>query len=71
MLPDYLKFKTNGNADPNQTVIVGNVRFTLVTSRLIRIEENEFVDEATLTVINRAFNKPYYNVSKKDGILQI
>ena len=39
MLPEYLRFPTpDAAARPEQTVTAGDVRFTVLTSRLIRIE---------------------------------
>ncbi len=74
MLPKYLQFKTNAAPDAEQTVISGKCRFTVVTSRMIRIEQDEqcrFTDDATLSVICRSFDKPTYSVEQDGTTLTI
>ena len=71
MLPDYLKYNINAAASPKQTVDCGDVRFTVITSRLIRIEYKNFYDGASLSVINRSFDSPQFNVHVEDGIMRI
>ncbi|MBO5814916.1 MAG: DUF5110 domain-containing protein [Bacteroidales bacterium] len=54
-------------ADPSAMVIAGNARFTVITSRLVRMEWSEdgvFEDNATLTFINRKLPVPDFKVSK-------
>ena len=54
-------------ADPSAMVIAGNARFTVLTSRLVRMEwseEGAFEDNATLTFINRKLPVPDFKVSK-------
>ena len=54
-------------ADPSAMVIAGNARFTVLTSRLVRMEWSEdgvFEDNATLTFINRKLPVPDFKVSK-------
>lgn len=72
MLPNYLKFKT-GSASPykEQTVTIGDIRFTVITDRLIRIEQGTFIDNATQTVINRRFASPEFEQCECDGKLII
>ena len=50
MLPAYLRFPTPDAASPaGQIVTSGDLRFTVLTSRLIRIERGGITDAATLT----------------------
>ena len=54
-------------ADPSAMGIAGNARFTVLTSRLVRMEWSEdgiFEDNATLTFINRKLPVPDFKVSK-------
>ncbi len=69
MLPSYLQMKTHAAADGRQTVICGDVRFTVLTSRLLRLERGNFTDDATLVVIDRSFAHPSYTVKEQDGML--
>ncbi len=53
----------NPVADPQAVVVCGNARFTVLTSRLIRMEWAEdgvFEDNGTLGVINRRLDVPPY-----------
>lgn len=65
----------NPVADPEAVVVSGNARFTLLTSRLVRMEWAEdgiFEDRATLAVVNRRLEVPEFKVrrSGKTGHLQ-
>ena len=71
MVSDYLKFSPNGKANANQIVVSGKVRFTMITSRLIRIEEENFCDDASIVVINRSFENTEFKVLEENGILNI
>ncbi len=54
-------------ADPSAVVIAGNARFTVLTSRLVRMEWSEngvFEDNATLTFVNRRLQVPDFKVTK-------
>ena len=54
-------------ADPSAVVLSGNARFTVLTSRLVRMEWSEdglFEDNATLTFVNRKLQVPDFKVSK-------
>ena len=49
-------------------------RFTILTERLIRMEylqENQFTDEATQTVVCRQFDVPEYRVIDEENRLEI
>ena len=71
MLPDYLKFTPNAIAKSEKCVVNGNVRFTVITSRLIRIEQGVFYDEASQSVLNRSFDNAHFTTYERDGILHI
>ncbi|MDE5891080.1 MAG: glycosyl hydrolase family 31, partial [Bacteroidales bacterium] len=64
----------NPVADPKATVEFGNARFTVLTPRLIRMEWAEngrFEDRATLAIVNRNLDVPYYKVKKNGGRLTL
>ncbi len=71
MLPEYLRFKTDAKSNTQNTVVIGNVRFTILSSRMIRIEQGEFTDSATLTVVNRSFDNPEFTKKEVGEILEI
>ncbi len=71
MLPDYLKFETDASANVKKSIVCGDIRFTVITSRIIRIEQGEFTDKATQSVINRNFCDAEFTADIKDGILHI
>ncbi len=72
MLPDYLRFETpHAAAKKDAVVTVGDVRFTVITPSLIRIEQGRFCDDATIAVINRSFAASHFRTSKENGILRI
>ncbi|MCK4311122.1 MAG: alpha-xylosidase, partial [Candidatus Cloacimonetes bacterium] len=61
-------------ADADAVVISENVRFTVLTSGVIRMEWAEdgiFEDHATLVFVNRNLPVPEFNKQIKDGWLQI
>ena len=68
-------FQNSSPAAKEGAIIKGDkYRFTVLTSRLIRIEYNNdglFEDRATLTVINREFEVPEFNVTDKSELLTI
>ena len=54
-------------ADPSAVVLVGNARFTILTSRLVRMEWSDdgvFEDNATLTFVNRRLLVPDFKVAE-------
>ena len=62
--------KDNPSADPKAVVKFKNARFTILTSRLIRMEWSEngaFEDHASLVFINRRFPVPKYSASEERG----
>ena len=52
--------------NPGSVVKVGQARFTVLTSRLIRMEWGDTNDAATFAFINRNLPTPQFNTSK-DG----
>ena len=70
----YAAQEDNPVADPDAVVQMGNARFTVLTSRLIRMEWSEngkFEDRATFGVVNRNLPVPDYKVSKNQRKLTI
>ena len=50
----------NPSPNPDSVVTAGQARFTVLTSRLIRMEWGQTVDTATLTFLNRYLPAPYF-----------
>ncbi len=71
MLPTYLQFATDGAPRPDSVVICGDVRFTVVTSELVRIERGAFTDGATLVVLHRAFGEAVPTVRREGSVTLI
>ena len=68
------QYKTTPISAKEAIVAGEKYRFTILTSRLIRIEYSEtgyFEDRATQTVINREFDVPKFDVQESNGILTI
>ena len=71
-MAERFKWVTRGKALPENIVQGKNYRFTVLTSRLIRLEydpEGIFEDRATQSFFYRDFEKSSYTVRKKDGII--
>jgi hypothetical protein len=69
-----IKGQNNPVADPDATVISGNMRFTVLTPEMIRIEwsdTKQFEDRASFIVVNRNLPVPNYTTEKTDGFLYI
>lgn len=69
-------FNYNPMADPKATVVAGAARFTVLTSRVIRMEYSaaanaQFEDRATLAILNRKLPVPAFTQSTKTGVLTI
>ena len=68
-LPEYLRMRVNAAPNPKNTVTLGNVRITVITPHLIRIEQGAFTDDATTVVLCRNFcQAEYCNYSSERGI---
>lgn len=64
----------NPLADPRAVVVSGDMRFTVLTPEIIRIEwssKQMFEDRASFTVINRRLPVPFFQKEEKDGFLYI
>lgn len=69
-----LQGQNNPVADPKAVVISGNMRFTVLTPEMIRIEWSDtkkFEDRASFIVVNRNLPVPSYTTETKDGYLYI
>ena len=61
-------------ADPAAVVTSGNARFTVLTSRMIRIQYSasaKFEDRATFAIVNRRLPVPQFTTETADGYLYI
>ncbi len=54
-LPEYLRFSADGAPRRKCVVHSGDVRFTVITPALVRIEQGAFTDDATLVALCRSF----------------
>lgn len=64
----------NPQAAPEAVVVVGNVRFTVLTPHLVRMEwskDGRFEDHATLTMINRRLAPPAFRLRNTRSTLEI
>lgn len=71
MLKQSLIAKTQGKANDNQVVQIGDVRITVLTPRLIRIEKGGFTDFASYTVWFRKFEAPEFKTESKGKIITV
>lgn len=70
----FLSAQNDPVADPNAIIVSGDMRFTVLTPEMIRIEwsdKQQFEDRASFTVINRKLPVPRYTKEEKDGFLYI
>lgn len=65
MLKQSLIAKTDAKANEKQICIIGDVRITYLTSRLIRVESGIFTDLASYTVWFRNFESGDFKVSQQ------
>ncbi|MBO4589461.1 MAG: DUF5110 domain-containing protein [Bacteroidaceae bacterium] len=69
-----VRAENNPVADPDAIVLSGNMRFTVLTPQMIRIQYSptaRFEDRATFGIVNRRLPVPAFTVEKKDGYLFI
>jgi hypothetical protein len=74
VVPTYELYDYNPVADPLAVVTSGNARFTILTSKLIRMEYAEsgtFEDRATIAFVHRKLSVPKYTLAIADGALTI
>lgn len=70
-LPDYLCASYYAKANEENMVVYEDIRITMITPRLIRMEQGAFVDDATQCVVCRDFGKVNYSVRKSEAALDI
>ncbi len=73
-MTEKYRYKTTPIANEGAIVKGDKYRFTVLTSRLIRIEYNEegiFEDRATQLAVNRQFDVPEFSTSISDNMLTI
>ncbi len=70
-LPEYLQYATDGAPRRESVVLSGDVRFTVITPTLIRIEQGAFTDAATLVALHRAFGDAVPTVTKEGSVTVI
>lgn len=71
MLKQSLIAKTQGKANDNQVVQIGDVRITVLTPRLIRVEKGSFTDLASYAVWFRKFEAPEFKTESKGKIITV
>ena len=74
VMQSYAQEEYNPVADPDAVVQSGNMRFTVLTPQMIRIQYSSkkvFEDRATFAVVNRRLPVPAFTTSKEDGYLYI
>ena len=70
----YMKVDTDSVTELSQIVIRGNVRFSVLADRLLRVEWDEgahFTDEPTQSVWFRNFDKPLFEVAESGDLVEI
>jgi len=71
---NFVFAENNPVADTKAIVISGDMRFTVLTPEMIRIEWSDkqmFEDRASFTVINRKLPVPYFTTEENDDFLYI
>lgn len=74
MIPDHFKIKAKPKADPKAIVFAPQVRFTVLTSRLIRMEFSQtdiFEDRPTQVFWFRELPVPAFQVKRSNGQVEI
>ena len=66
-LPEYLVMRANAAPKAESVFELGDVRITVITPRLIRIEQGAFTDDATLTVLSRSFADGCAQLTEENG----
>ncbi len=54
-LPEYLQMRVDAAPIASNVITIGGVRITVITPRLIRVEQGAFTDDATTVVLCRSF----------------
>lgn len=74
IIPVLAQDVMNPVADPDAVVVSGKMRFTVLTSKMIRIEyspTSQFEDRATFAVVNRRLPVPSFTQREEGGYLYI
>ena len=74
VMQSYAQKEYNPVADPDAVVQSGNMRFTVLTPQMIRIQYSSkkvFEDRATFAIVNRRLPVPAFTTSEEDGYLYI
>ena len=67
-LPDYLKLQVNAAPFAHNVILMGDLRVTVITPRLLRMEQRAFTDDATLAVICRDLGECTFTYAEKEGV---
>lgn len=59
--------KTASKTPEDHTVIIGEVRISVLTDRMVRVEHGHFCDQPTQSVWYRSFQMPHFTVEKSSG----
>ena len=73
-IPAHFKIKADPKPNPRAVIAVGEARFTILTSRLIRMEYSPmatFDDRPTQVVWFRNIPVPYFQLNQSDGSVEI
>ena len=73
-LPSFAEEALDPVADPAAVVTSGKARFTVLTSKMIRIQYSataQFEDRATFAIVNRRLPVPQFTTEEADGYLYI
>ena len=73
-LASHAEEELNPVPNPEAVVTEGNMRFTVLTDRMIRIQhsqEAKFEDRATFAIVNRRLPVPHYTTERDDQYLYI
>ncbi|MFI3140685.1 MAG: glycoside hydrolase family 31 protein [Clostridia bacterium] len=69
---ETFSIKTKSKTDTEWTICSHDYRFSVITSKLIRVEKGKnFVDEATQSILNRNFEKPKFEAEVDGDIVKI
>ena len=74
IIPTTSGAENNPVSNPEAMIVSGNMRFTVLTPQMIRIQYSpsaRFEDRATFGIVNRNLPVPAYTAEKKDGYLYI
>lgn len=74
--PLFERIKLSGNptSNPESVVVCGQARFTILTSRLIRLEwstNGQFIDQSTLAFLSRYSEAPVFSNKNRDTQVEI